>query len=80
LPWDPVTIFVSALRNLGPDATADQVRDYILHLHGWVGINGVYDFGDGSQRGIGENAGEVVQWITAKHGWVRASRPRGILL
>jgi branched-chain amino acid transport system substrate-binding protein len=80
LPWDPLMIFVSALRALGPDPTADQVRDYILHLHGWVGINGVYDFGDGSQRGIGENAGEVVQWVAAKHGWVRASRPRGMLL
>ena len=80
LPWDPLMIFVSALRALGPDATADQVRDYILHLHGWVGINGVYDFADGSQRGIGENAGEIVQWITAKHGWVRASRPRGTLM
>ena len=80
LPWDPIMIFVSALRALGPDATADQVRDYINHLHGWVGINGVYDFGDGSQRGIGENAGEMVRWITAKHGWVRASRPRGFLL
>ena len=80
LPWDPIMIFVAALRSLGPDATADQIRDYILHLHGWVGINGVYDFGDGSQRGIGENAGEMVQWVTAKHGWVRASRPRGMLL
>ena len=80
LPWDPTMIFVSALRTLGPDATADQVRDYILHLHGWAGINGIYDFSDGSQRGIGENAGEVVQWITAKHRWVRVSRPRGMLL
>ena len=80
LPWDPLMISVSALRALGPDATADQVRDYILHLHGWVGINGVYDFADGSQRGIGENAGEVVQYIPAKHGWIRASRPRGLLL
>ncbi len=80
LPWDPIMIFVDALRALGPDATADQIRAYILHLHGWVGINGVYDFGDGSQRGIGENAGEMVQWVTEKHGWVRASRPRGFLL
>ena len=80
LPWDPIMIFVDALRALGPGATADQIRDHILHLHGWVGINGVYDFGDGSQRGIGENAGEMVQWITAKNGWIRASRPRGLPL
>jgi branched-chain amino acid transport system substrate-binding protein len=80
LPWDPIMILVDALRAVGPDATADQIRSHILHLHGWVGINGVYDFSDGSQRGIGENAGEMVQWISAKHGWVRASRPRGFLL
>ena len=80
LPWDPVMMFVSALRALGPDPTAEQFRDYLLHLHGWVGINGVYDFSDGSQRGIGENAGEVVQWLAAKHRWVRASKPRGMLL
>ena len=80
LPWDPIMIFVDALRKLGPDATADEIRDYIEHVHGWVGINGVYDFGDGSQRGIGENAGEMVQWINSKHTWVRVSRPRGFLL
>ena len=80
LPWDPMMILVSALRKLGPDATAEQIRDHILHLHGWVGINGVYDFSDGSQRGVGENAGEIVQYIPAKHRWIRASRPGGLLL
>ena len=73
-------LFVEALRKLGPDASADQIHDYLIHLHGWVGVNGVYDFGDGSQRGIGENAQEMAQWNAAKHTWVRASRPHGYLL
>ena len=49
-------IFVDALRHLGPDPTAEQVRKYITNLHGWVGANGVFDFGGGDQHGIGENA------------------------
>lgn len=50
LAWDPTMLLVDALRKLGPDATALQLRDYILSLHGWAGINGVYDFSDGRPR------------------------------
>ena len=32
LPWDPVMILVDALRTLGPDSTAEQIRADILHL------------------------------------------------
>ena len=42
--WDPTMITVDALRHLDPNATAAAVRDYIEHLKGYVGINGVYDF------------------------------------
>ncbi len=80
LAWDPTMIVVDALRHLGTHATAEQIRDYILHLHGWVGINGVYDFGGGDQRGIGENAAEVAQWNAATDTWVRASAARGYLI
>ena len=44
LVWDPAMILISALRHIGPDATATQIRNYILQLHGWVGVDGVYDF------------------------------------
>jgi branched-chain amino acid transport system substrate-binding protein len=80
LAWDPIMIFVSALRHLGPDPTANQIHDYIVHLHGWVGINGVYDFSSGDQRGIGENGLEMAEWDAKKDDFVRASRPRGFLL
>jgi branched-chain amino acid transport system substrate-binding protein len=46
--WDPAMILISALRELGTSATADQVRSYIVNLHGWVGVEGVYDFRDGA--------------------------------
>ena len=80
LAWDPVMIYADALRHLHPDPTAEEIRDYILHLHGWVGANGVFDFGNGDQRGVGENALDVAQLDNAKLTWVRVSRPRGYLL
>jgi branched-chain amino acid transport system substrate-binding protein len=80
LAWDPLIICVSALRSLGPDATATQIHDYIEHLHGWVGINGVYDFSSGDQRGIGENGLEIAQWDSKKDDFVRASKARGFPL
>jgi branched-chain amino acid transport system substrate-binding protein len=54
--WDPAMIVVDALRHTGLDATPDQVRAYIENLHSYAGINGLYDFRDGSQRGLSENA------------------------
>jgi branched-chain amino acid transport system substrate-binding protein len=79
LTWDPTMLVVDALRHAGPNATADQVRDFILHAHGWVGINGVYDFASGDQHGIGENAVAIARWDAGKGTWVAASRPRGLL-
>ena len=76
--WDPTMIFVEALRHLGPDPTADQVRDYISHLHGWVGVNGVFDFGGGDQHGIGENAVDMAQWVLPRV-LGSVSRPHGYL-
>lgn len=79
LAWDPAMIVVSALRSIGPDATATQIRDYILHLHGWVGVDGVYDFASGDQRGIGDYSAAVARWDAKRDTWVRVSRPRGYL-
>ncbi len=79
LAYDPTMIVIDALRHLGPRATAPQIRDYILHLHGWVGANGVYDFSSGDQRGIGQSAIVVARWSPAKNTWTQVSRPRGFL-
>lgn len=43
-PWDPAMALVEALRRLGAGATAAQVRDNLVALHGWTGIEGTYDF------------------------------------
>jgi branched-chain amino acid transport system substrate-binding protein len=74
--WDATMILVTALRHLGPSATAQEIRDYILHLHGWVGANGVYDFSN-STSGIGQNSAIVARWIPTKTTWIQVSRPGG---
>jgi branched-chain amino acid transport system substrate-binding protein len=79
LAYDPTMIIVSALRHLGTHATAQQIRDYILNLHGFIGANGVYDFSSGDQRGIGQNSIVVARWAPEQTTWVQVSRPRGLL-
>jgi branched-chain amino acid transport system substrate-binding protein len=79
LAYDPTMIIIDALHHLGTQATARQIRDYILHLHGWIGANGVYDFSGGDQRGIGQNSIVVARWAPAQNTWVQVSRPRGTL-
>jgi hypothetical protein len=61
LAWDPASIVVDGLRKLGTNATSEQLHKYITDLHGWSGINGVYDF-RGSQRGIGQGAVVTYRW------------------
>jgi len=79
MAWDPGLIIIDAYKHLGPDASADKVRDYIAHLHGFVGVNGLYDFRDGSQRGLGENACVMLRYDGAKNEFTNASRPAGHL-
>jgi branched-chain amino acid transport system substrate-binding protein len=70
--WDPGLIIVQALRALGPDAKAVQIRDYIENLHGFAGANGFYDFRTGDQRGLNPNDTSMATWSAAKNTWVAA--------
>jgi branched-chain amino acid transport system substrate-binding protein len=79
LMWDAVMVFVDALRHAGPSATSEQLRDYILAQHSWVGTNGVYDFASGDQRGLGDGAIVMARWDAAKGTWVQVSAPKGAL-
>jgi branched-chain amino acid transport system substrate-binding protein len=77
LVWDPALIIVDALKHLGPSATAQQLRDYILKLRSWTGVNGRYDFTTGDQRGLRQDGAAVDLWEPAKGTWVQVSRPGG---
>jgi branched-chain amino acid transport system substrate-binding protein len=77
--YDPAMILVSALRALGTNATAQQYRDYLVNLHGYVGILGVYDFRDGMQRGVGQQSQVMDKWDKTKSMFTAVSRPAGYL-
>jgi branched-chain amino acid transport system substrate-binding protein len=79
MAWDPAMIVVDAYKHVGIDASPDKVRDYIEHLHDYVGVNGIYDFADGSQRGLGENACVILRYDGATETFLNASRPAGKL-
>lgn len=74
LAWDPSMLVIDALRKVGPDASAQQLHDYIEQLHDWYGDSGAYDFRTYPQRGLGQGAAVVYEWITAKHDYFVVAR------
>ena len=75
--WDAAMITVTALRALGPDATAKQVRDYIAGLTGYAGVDGIYDFKTYPDRGLGSDDVTVVTYDAATKNWKWLSKPGG---
>jgi branched-chain amino acid transport system substrate-binding protein len=80
LAWDPAMIVVDALRHLGPNATAKEVRDHIAKLKGYAGINGLYDFPKMPQRGLDVDGAVMTLWSQAHQTWELVSKPTGIPL
>jgi branched-chain amino acid transport system substrate-binding protein len=77
--WDPAMIVISGLRKLGPDATADALRDYIRGLTDFAGIDGIYDFQKYPDRGLGPDSAVVVTYDGAAKAWKWLSLPGGAL-
>jgi branched-chain amino acid transport system substrate-binding protein len=75
--WDPLMIVLDALAHRGIDASADQIHDYIESLHGLAGVNGIYDYRDGGQRGIGAQAIVVDKWDPKAKAFVVMTKPGG---
>jgi branched-chain amino acid transport system substrate-binding protein len=75
--WDPALIVIDALRHTGVDASPETIRTYIEGLHGFAGINGLYDFRDGSQRGLAENVAVIVQYNGANATFTGVSKAGG---
>lgn len=80
LGFDPAMIVTDALRKLGPNATAAQLREYLLNLHGYVGINGTYDFHSGDNRGLGVGNAVLVRYDAGRDLFVPISKPGGLPL
>jgi branched-chain amino acid transport system substrate-binding protein len=71
--FDPTMVAVDALRAIGPDATAEQVRAYLANLHDYYGAYGLYDLRDGSQRGISPDNIVVERWDPVNERFVAVS-------
>lgn len=77
LAWDPALIVVDMYRTLGFTPTVAQVKSYLDNLHGWVGINGPYDFRNGDRRGLRLDSVIISRWDAEKNAFVTASKPGG---
>lgn len=76
LAWDPAMILVDALRSIGPDATALQLRDWIHQQQSWAGNSGVYDFRTYPQRGLGQRSVAIYRWIPATNEFIVVPAPK----
>jgi branched-chain amino acid transport system substrate-binding protein len=75
--WDPAKIVVAALRALGPDATGEQVGEYISNLHDFAASSGIYDFRIGDHHGLTDAALVFVKWVPAQKTFVPVTKPGG---
>jgi branched-chain amino acid transport system substrate-binding protein len=77
IAWDPAMTVVDALRAIGPDATSEQLRAWIVRQKNYVGIAGIYDFSN-DMHGLTVNDMVVVRWDVPKQGWVKVSQFGGM--
>ena len=77
LAWDPALILTTALRHVGTNATADQLRAYLATMSNVAGVNGTYDFKRVPQRGLDDRAVVIIRWNEANSTWVPASKIGG---
>jgi branched-chain amino acid transport system substrate-binding protein len=77
LAWDPGSVVIDALKKLGPNATAPQVRDYLSKLKDYAGVDGIYDYTRTPQRGLDVSDAVVTLWNPEKKRWLPVSEPAG---
>lgn len=78
LAWDSTLAIVDSLRELGPRTSAAALRDHLVHLKGFGGVNGFYDFERYPQRGLGQENVVITRWNAANTAWEWVSRPGGV--
>jgi branched-chain amino acid transport system substrate-binding protein len=77
LAWDPALLLTTALRHVGTNATAEQLRAYLAGMRNVAGVNGTYDFKRVPQRGLDDRAVVIIRWNAANGTWVPASKAGG---
>lgn len=78
--WDPALIAVSALRQVRPNSTAEDVRAYLSRDRDEPGVQGLYDFSKEPQRGLDLSDIIVTRWDSTTQRWSVVSRPGGLPL
>ena len=71
---------VAALRKLGPNASAEQIRQFVAGLADFPGIDGVYNFKASPERGLGPDSAIAVTYDPVKKAWVWLTKPGGMPL
>jgi len=77
IAWDTGRIVLKLFELAGFDASAAKLHATLEQLHDFAGINGVFDFRDGSQRGLGLSSSIVVRWDAAQKNWFPVAAPGG---
>ncbi|MDB5409636.1 MAG: receptor ligand binding region family protein [Rhodospirillales bacterium] len=80
LGWDPGAIVIDALNKLPENVTAVQLHDYLIHLKGIAGINGIYDYDKSPQRGLSLENTIVTRWLPDAQRWQPVTKATGIPL
>jgi len=75
--WDAGLIVVAALKQLGPDATAKDIHNYIANLTDFAGIDGLYNFKENPERGLGPDSAIVVRYDAAKKAFIWLAQSGG---
>jgi branched-chain amino acid transport system substrate-binding protein len=75
--WNQANLAVNALRKLGTNATAQQVRDYFNSLTAYPGVLGMLNYRDVPQTGAVKGWVLITRWDPAAHQFVPISRPGG---
>ena len=80
LGWDPALLLTTALKKVGANASAEQLRAYLANMSGIAGVNGTYDFKRVPQRGLDDRAVVIVRWNESGGTWTPASKAGGAQL
>lgn len=78
LAYVPAMMLISALKHLGINATAAQIKNYFQHLTKFPTIYGVYNLSSNNHNGVNLNGVYMTRWDGS--GFAKASGPSGLPL
>ena len=78
--WDTSMIVFNGLQKLGANATANDLRSYILGIRGYNGVNGQYDFSRGDQHGLSDQSVVLTAFDPKAQEFHAVSGPGGVPL